>query len=302
LTIPRLTRHRLRVELRDLIELVVVPGLAALLPWSWCFRLFKRLAHIDWFYRRTTHEALRQAKALGQVPPGTELEWLTTRRLVTLVDHADYYLAVTRSDAYMRRHMQVHGTWPSPEQAGVLLSFHWGAGMWALRHAAAQGIKGHALVAALDGSPFAGRKVLHRYAIARTAQVGVALRHSPLVISGSLRPVVQALRSGEQVLGLVDVPADQAEGSSLPITVCGMAARVPKGLLRLAFDMQVPVTVYINGFDVQTGQRFLRMEQIPSQPDLQTLADTVFQRLDGCMKESTALWHFWSEGHRFFKP
>lgn len=302
MTIPRITRHRLRIELRDLIELVVVPGLAALLPWSWCFRLFKRLARIDWFYRRTTHEALRQAKALGQVPPGTELEWLTTRRLVTLVDHADYYLAVTRSDAYMRRHMQVHGTWPSPEQAGVLLSFHWGAGMWALRHAAAQGIKGHALVAALDGSPFAGRKVLHRYAIARTAQVGVALRHSPLVISGSLRPVVQALRSGEQVLGLVDVPADQAEGSSLPITVCGMAARVPKGLLRLAFDMQVPVTVYINGFDVQTGQRFLRMEQIPSQPDLQTLADTVFQRLDGCMKESTALWHFWSEGHRFFKP
>jgi hypothetical protein len=299
---PRITRHRLRVELRDLIELVLVPGLAAVLPWRWCFALFKRLARIDWFYRHASHEALRQAQVLGQVPPGTEAEWLATRRLVTLVDHADYYLAITRSDAYMRRHMRVLGQWPSPEQAGVLLSFHWGAGMWALRHAGAQGMKVHALVAAVEGAPFLGRKVLHRYAIARTAQVGVALRHSPLVISGSLRPVVQALRSGEQVLGLVDVPADQAEGSSLPITVCGMAARVPKGLLRLAFDMQVPVTVYINGFDVQTGQRFLRMEQIPSQPDLQTLADVVFQRLNGCMDESKALWHFWSEAHRFFKP
>lgn len=299
---PRITRHRLRVELRDLIELVLVPGLAAVLPWRWSFALFKRLARIDWFYRRASHEALRQAQALGQVPPGTEAEWLAARRLVTLVDHADYYLAITRSDAYMRRHMRVQGQWPSPEQAGVLLSFHWGAGMWALRHAGAQGMKVHALVAAVEGAPFVGRKVLHRYAIARTAQVGVALRHSPLVISGSLRPVVQALRSGEQVLGLVDVPADQAEGSSLPITVCGMAARVPKGLLRLAFDMQVPVTVYINGFDVQTGQRFLRMEQIPSQPDLQTLADVVFQRLNGCMDKSKALWHFWSEAHRFFKP
>ena len=69
---PRITRHRLRVELRDLIELVLVPGLAAVLPWRWCFALFKHLARIDWFYRRTSHEALRQAQALGQVPPGTE--------------------------------------------------------------------------------------------------------------------------------------------------------------------------------------------------------------------------------------
>lgn len=297
----RITRHRLRVELRDLLELVLVPGLAAWLPWSWCFALFRRLAHIDWFYRPTTHEALRQAQALGQVPAGTQAQWLHTRRLVTMVDHADYYLARTRSDAYMRRHMDVQGQWPAPGQAGVLLSFHWGAGMWALRHAGAQNLKVHALVAALEGAPFAGRKVLHRYAIARTAQVGVALRQAPLQISGSLRPVVQALRRREQVLGLVDVPADQAEGSSVPITVCGMAARVPKGLLRLAFDMQVPVTVYINGFDVMTGRRFLRIEQIAPQPDLPTLADTVFARLDDCMAQNKALWHFWGEAHRFFK-
>ena len=295
-------RHRMRVELRDLLELVLVPGLAALLPWRWCFALFKRLARIDWFYRPTTHEALRQAQALGQVPAGTEAQWLATRRLVTMVDHADYYLAISRSDAYMHRHMDVQGQWPTPGQAAVLLSFHWGAGMWALRHAGAQGLHVHALVAALDGAPFAGRKVLHRYAIARTAQVGVALRHAPLVITGSLRPVVQALRRHEQVLGLVDVPADQAEGSSLPITVCGMAARVPKGLMRLAFDMQVPVTVYVNGFNLDTGRRFLRMEQISPQPDLQALADAVFARLNECMTQNNALWHFWSEGHRFFKP
>ena len=75
----------------------------------------------------------------------------------------------------MHRHMRVQGQWPSPEKAGVLLSFHWGAGMWALRHAGAYGMKVHALVAAVEGAPFVGRKVLHRYAIARTAQVGVAL-------------------------------------------------------------------------------------------------------------------------------
>ena len=88
----------MRVELRDLLELVLVPGLAALLPWRWCFALFKRLARIDWFYRPTTHEALRQAQALGQVPAGTEAQWLATRRLVTMVDHADYYLEISYAE------------------------------------------------------------------------------------------------------------------------------------------------------------------------------------------------------------
>ena len=36
--------RRLRGEARDLIELVLVPGLAAVLPWRWCFVLFRSLA------------------------------------------------------------------------------------------------------------------------------------------------------------------------------------------------------------------------------------------------------------------
>mgnify|MGYP001006485533 FL=1 len=37
-------RHALRVQARDLLELWLLPGLAALLPWRWCFALYRRQA------------------------------------------------------------------------------------------------------------------------------------------------------------------------------------------------------------------------------------------------------------------
>ena len=42
---------RLKREVRDLFELVLIPGLAAVLPWPVCFALFKRISNWRWLYR-----------------------------------------------------------------------------------------------------------------------------------------------------------------------------------------------------------------------------------------------------------
>lgn len=286
-------------EARDLIELVLVPGLAAVLPWRWCFAIFKRLARVQWLYGAACADALAQAQQRGQVPAADTARWLAVRRLVTLVDHADHYLAVTRSDAWMQRHLQVCGQWPNPDTPGILCSFHWGAGMWGLRHAHSTGLQVHALVAAMEGTPFAGRRVLQWYARARTRSVERALGHTPLVVSGSLRPVVQALRRNEQVLAVVDVPADQVD-SSVEVRLLGMQARMPKGLLRLAVAQNVPVTVYVTSLDMHTGQRFLRITQLGVWQDLDALVAAVFSQLEAVLCEESAAWHFWGEAPRFF--
>ncbi|MDH4426149.1 MAG: hypothetical protein QE495_06825 [Acidovorax sp.] len=294
--------QRWRTELRDLVELILAPGLASVLPWRLCFQVFRLLSRAPWLYRAGSVAALSQAKARRQVPEGRELEWLATRRLVTLVDHADQYLAATRSDRFMARHLDVNGHWGDPTKAGVCLTFHWGAGMWALRHAGASGLQAHALVAAMQGTPFAGRAVLQHYVIARTSSVGKALGRAPLVVSGSLRPVIQALRHQQQVFAAVDVPADQVD-SSVEVNLRGMQARVPKGLLRLALDLKVPVTVYVTGFDVTTGRRHLKIAQIPKPMDgltVQELAQRVFDQLNEALETNNAYWHFWSEAPRIF--
>ena len=288
---------RLRNEGRDLFELVLLPGLAALLPWGLAYRVLRRMALWLRPYEAACQAARACATAHGWVadPP----HWLLVRRLVTLVDHADLYLARTRSDAWLARHVEVQGSWPQPGQAGLICTFHWGAGMWGLRHARAGGLRAHALVAPLEGTQFIGRRVLLAYARARTAEVARALGCVPLDTSASLRPALRALRRGDQVLAAIDVPSDQVSASD-EVALLGKIARMPRGLLRLAVDQRLPVTVYLTGLRVSDGRRLLRIHQLGVRDNLELLAQEVFGFLDQAIREDTAAWHFWSEADRFF--
>lgn len=292
--------QRLRTELRDLLELVLLPGLAAVLPWRWCFPVFKRLARVHWLYRESCEAALQQARSRGWAGED-EVHWLWVRRLTTMVDHADYYLVRTRSNAWLKRHFEVDGNWPSPDEASLLCTFHWGAGMWSLRHAASADLKVHALVAPLDSAQFAGRRILHWYAKARTAIVAKTLGYSTLDVSTSLRPVLRALKKKEQVLAVVDVPADQVSASQ-SIRLLGLPARVPRALLRLSVDHEIPITIFLVGLRIEDGQRFLRLRQFGVYHDVNALIQDVFLELEQAIMENPAAWHFWGEAERFFEP
>lgn len=293
--------QRLKTELRDLIELVLCPALGALGPLRLGHGLLKRLAHWPRLYPASVQRAVDGATGRGWWPesPQAQARWRWHRRLTTLLDHADLYLGLTRSDAWMKHCLDVEGTWPQAGQAAVLCTFHWGAGMWGLRHAHAQGLRPHALVAALQGEHFKGRSVLHAYARLRTAAVARALGRPTMDVSASLRPAIKALRQGEQILAAIDVPSDQVAASEA-VTLAGLEARVPRGLLRLAVDQKVLVYVYITGFNPDTGRRFLRIKPMGVQSDVSTLVQQVFGELDQLIQASPPAWHFWSEADRFF--
>lgn len=290
--------RRLRTECRDALELVIVPGLAALLPWSWCFAIFQRMARWRWLYREACETALLQARQRGWAG-ADEVHWLWVRKLVTLVDHADHYLGLWRSDAWMRRHLQVQGQWPAPGQAVLLVTLHWGAGYWGLRHAAAMGLHPHALVASLGSQAYQGRTVLSWYANARNANVARTLRASTIDISTQLKQVIRALRHDEALLGVMDVPADEAK-ASMAIQLLGMQARVPRGLLRLAVDQRVPVVLYITGLNTQTGKRFLQIKSLGVNASVEGLSEQVFGELERLIALDAPAWHFWGVAERFF--
>lgn len=292
--------RRLKTELRDIVELVLLPGMAAVLPWSWCFILFKRLARMRWLYAQQVDAALHQARKLGWTGDD-EVRWAWTRRLITLVDHADYYLVLRRGAPWFKRNFVVQGAWYPAGQASLLLTFHWGAGMWSLHHAAAAGLKVHSLVAALHGDHFIGRRVLHRYAVARTAMMSRISGPATLDVSTSLRTILKALKAKEQVFAVVDVPADQVSASQ-PIKLLGLQARVPRALFRVAVEQQVPVSVYLVGLNLDDGKRSLRIHQLGVYADVDVLIRDVFLILEDAIRETPAAWHFWSEAERFFGP
>jgi len=290
-------RRRILRECRDLLELVLLPGLAALLPWRWCFAIYRRLAHWRWLYRDACERAVYAARARGVVDDEARWHWM--QRLVRLVDHADYYLSRTRSNRWLARHVREEGAWPPPDRAALLCNFHWGAGMWGLRSLARAGLHPHPLMAPFNRAAFRGRAVLGWYVRGRIAEVGRVVGQSALDVSASLRPVIRALRAGQHVGTSMDVPSDQTLASE-PITLMSMPARIPRGLFRLAVDQRAPVTAYTTGFDARTGQRQLRIVQLGIYDDLSALIRDVFQHLDAAMAQDPAAWHLWSEAERFF--
>ena len=290
---------RLRHEASDFVELLLVPGLAVVLPWRWCFQVFRWLCfHTRFLYREPCERALSQAEARGWVDdPHT---WLAHRRLVTLIDHADYFLERTRSDAWMRKHLRVEGAWPAADCAAVLCTFHWGAGMWALRHAPSAGLHAHMMVAPPRGKQFERRTVLRLYAEERTASIARALGRPTLDVSASLRPTLRALRQHEQVIAVVDVPADQVAVSQ-PIQLLGMTARVPRALFRLAVEQSIPVSVFLTSICLASGTRVLRLKDLGVYTEVDALVRDVFLELEQAIKDSPPAWHFWGESDRFFR-
>lgn len=290
--------RRLRNECRDVMELIVAPALAAVLPWSLGFRVGRRLVMRGPLYREAAAQALVQYQQRFQV--GDARTWLLVRRWITWIDHADHYLARTRSDAWMDRYLEVKGEWPPVGTPAMLLTFHWGAGMWGLRHAAKSGLVPRALVASTGGEPFRGRSVLGWYARVRTNTVRRALGCEPLNVSGSLRPAIKTLREGGQVLAAIDVPADQDQSAEV-ITLMGRSALVPRALHRLAVDQRVPVYVYLTGVNPATGMRTLNIVPLGVHDNVEMLVKAVFAQLQNAMETDSAAWHFWGEAPRFFR-
>jgi len=294
-------RHWWRVQLRDTLELFCIPALAVVLPWPWCFRLFRWIASFDLLYRIPVRRGLEQAQQRGWLAPVDKARWARDLRLVRLVDHADFYLCATRGAAWLRRHVTVEGAWPEPGQAGLLCTFHWGAGMWALRHARAARLQPHMMLARFDPQHFADHPVLLRYARARTAGVAREGGHATIDPLHSKEAIQATLASQEQIMAVMDVPSDSVRSTRV-VQFLGQTIAMPSGLLRVAAERQVPVTVFSMGIDLDTGRRRLCIQAIEPCNDLAALMPLVFQHMDRLVRESPTLWHFWGEAERVFAP
>jgi phosphatidylinositol dimannoside acyltransferase len=290
--------QRIRGEIRDLIELVLVPSLAIILPWTWCYRVFLLLSRCEWLYWADGIAHCERAREFGWVKDAEDFrrKW----RLMSMVDQADFYLALFRSNRWMRRHMDVEGNWPEPGKAAVLCTFHWGAGMWALRHLGASGLRAHALVGPQRPEMFPGHRLRYQYFRLRNIGVRNALRTEPLDITGSLRPMLKALRAGDQIAAAVDVPA-YLSSSSQTIAFLGLRARFPRGLFRLAADQGTPVTIFVNGLRFGDGRRFLRLYDIGVERDVDALMAKVYAYLEALIRAEPAAWHFWRISDSFFE-
>jgi hypothetical protein len=283
-------------SLRHLLELFVLPGLAAILPWTLCFRCYRLLARLP-IYRAQSAAALTGAQHLQRI--ADPRRWLAEHRLTRLCDHADLYLSMTRGDRWMHRHLQVRGQWPLASQPFLAVTFHWGAGWWALRHLRAQGVRSAFLSIRFDRTSFQGDRVAFGYANLRMREVCRASGADAIYTNGASAAIREAWRQGISVVALFDVPP-QLTPHSVTSRVLERDIRLPSGLARLARDEGVPVVAFNVGIDAATGARLLEISPPCGGGDEFETVAYLAKEFDRLLSRSLAAWHLCADAPVFF--
>jgi hypothetical protein len=289
---------RLRRNASDLVGLFVLPMVAAALPWSLGYRLLGRLARRSAVFRPEADAAWLVARRY--LPAAEEHAWKRRYRLLRWVERADTYLTLSRSARWWQRRIDVEGQWPSPDGAILFLTFHWGAGHWVWKSLRAHGVPAYFLARRPVVGDLGVSRValwygsLRAWAFSRIGSLG------PLYTGGSSARIRAALGAGENVVGMLDLPAGSAQ-RPLDVELFGRPARLPSRLAQIARSEAARVAVFSCGFDFATGRRRLRIEALPAQLDEASLLQRYADHLSACLLSAPECWMMWHEAPAIFR-
>ena len=180
----------------------------------------------------------------------------------------------------------------------MVIGFHWGVGMWVLRHLRSAGLRTAVLSNHIDPREFAGQTVRYWYGRIRMAEAQ-RIAGSPNIYTGgsvkrmSVRRILSVIGDGVNVLALIDVPL-RGEGQGLPVKFLGRSARFPNGLTRIAFAKRIPMLTFRVGLDQLSGARLLRIDGPIRTDSEQALMDRIGYEFDKALHSDATAWHFWA--------
>lgn len=286
--LQRALPEHIRGWLRRLAEHLLIPALACVIPWPLYYRLLYCLAGSE----RLLLHACQQAIAGHQAVLGTQpdKEWLRRFRLNLLIDRADAFLTVTRSSRWLDHHVAVSGQWPKGPFIGI--TFHYGGGMWSIPHMARQGLRAAFLSIRFDIASFGYQRLLYYLARFRMWTVERQGRATTIYTGGSMAKIREALSEGTCVIGLIDVPPNQAEKGRYPVQLFGRPASLPIGLLQLAATEGVAIATFVMTVDWHTGHRRLEIFSLQNTTPEKQLAE-IATLLDKEILRQPEAWHLW---------
>lgn len=286
----------LRQELRALVELVLLPGLAAALPWRIAMRVFRYAARWERLYFREWQGAL--ATARRHLPIADECAFACDFRLGRIVDHADLYLSLFRSRRrWLKRHATLVGRWPDRNagaNAGAVgVFFHVGPGLWAVHALRLAGHRSAVLAGHYTRRSMGGSWISWYYGVARMKVLRRASGCALIFAPGTLKHATQVIADGSWVIGTPDVPPANTR-LGRPTTLLGRPAVLPAGLLEIAQRAAAPVVVFDTQFDRITGARTITIAPplAAGDPALLDHIATRFETLLCAHPHAFSLWPF----------
>lgn len=274
-------------EARAAVELWLLPVLVALLPYRVGVALARSLALALPLYDQAARESLAQWRTAGG--GGDERAFVAAFRFAQLVDHADLFWALTRSRRFLLRRLDAPAP---PADAGaplLVVSFHYGQGLWLMHWLAAHGRAARFVSIRLSRAE-AASALQYAYARLRIRVVERLAGVAPVFTGGARREIAATLRAGGAIYGLLDVPVPDAREHAPNATLRGQPVLLPPGLLESARGTGATVLV-VTAHAREDGSRVLQAE--PAGPVDQAQVATLAALLDRRLADAPASWHFW---------
>lgn len=275
----------------QITELIVIPAVAALLPWSWTYRLLRQLSRFSWLYREETELAEPAAIANGIFETGPV--WRRHFRINKLIDGVDPWLIRFRSKRWMEKHLEVKGSWPT-DGPFVALSIHWGAGMWGIRHIQhnSQPVSVIARPVSEWGTVFSTPKRIYiefyEREIERAGGTDITVTGP-----GLTKRMANQIEMGHGLLALLDVPKGKNEGG-FPVEFLGQPTYFATGIVNIAVKHNWPIVPYAIGVDFKTGKRQLEIRPPIKVADTHDAVTQLAAYFDDVVRREPTLWLFWN--------
>jgi hypothetical protein len=278
-------RSRSMREAWAAIELWLLPALVAFLPYRTGIALARALCAWLPLYREATEASVAQWRRVAH--GGDERAWRAAYRFALLVDHADLFWSLTRRPTSMRTRLRLPPI-VLPDGPLVIVSFHYGQGLWLLDWLRSLGRAPRFLSIRLVREN-AGSALEYAYAVLRNRQVERLSGVAPIYTGGARAQIAATLAMGGTVYGLIDVPvAPQARTANAHLFAT--PASLPTGLVESAAAAGASLLV-VSAFATRDGAREVAATVIPRETGSPLAA--IATEFEARLLRAPAAWHFW---------
>lgn len=276
----------------------LVPGVAALLPWSLGWRWLRWWAQCEGgpFNEPACAASAVAAKYLDT---GDERVFRAAIRMTWLIDYCDLYLSITRwRRAWLPWHVSLAGAWPQ-QGAFIAVGFHHGTCHWVFKSLAATGHDSMVISVRWERSDYKGYPMRYWYGRLRYWDMQRLGRRPVAYRPGIKSKLCEALRSGTSVVGLIDLPPRLAPRGRHDIALLGQNVSFPEGVVAIARESGVPVVPYWIEFDEEMRTRRFCIGEPLDPADTDATLRTLAGILDRQIRRSPHAWFFWPEWPRW---
>jgi drug/metabolite transporter (DMT)-like permease len=280
-------------------DTLLLPVLLAISPMMMRKRLANYIRNHQGIFRLELSSA-RAGYNKAQLPQNVD-EVIAELRLIRVIDFADMWLSLLRSDRWVRRFVKVNDAERVRGEAALILIFHFGGGWWMSRYFRLLGERISIVMFRGAPGPSWAERYMHRFGILRLQWIEKICR-SPLIVTddgGAGRKVADTWKSGAHVYIASDMPPVLVR-DSIAVPFFEREGYFPVKPLELAAKHGVPVYAMISAWDRETLTPTIEFRRLQGDTPEARLAHMVSLH-ETIIRARPGAWHLWGEWPLFFE-